>query len=145
MKTKTFFLVCLFLGVGITTLSAQNGKNGSGNLKYELTLDNWAGPVFCDGVLFDFVACQSLMVEVTVHYINGEEIRGINKPTNCMVTSVNSCEVFKAVAGFDHWSDKKGYDNFHLNLIGSKGNNISMHLVYDLSTYEIVEIQANCH
>ena len=33
MKTKTFLLLCLFLGFGLTQLSAQNGKNGTGAIQ----------------------------------------------------------------------------------------------------------------
>jgi len=29
MKAKLFLFLCLFLGIGLTRLSAQNGKNGN--------------------------------------------------------------------------------------------------------------------
>ena len=145
MKTKTFFILCLLLGIVTMQLSAQNGKNGSGTIKSDITVDNWSGPVFCDGVLSDLITCSSLSVEVTVHYVNGVEQWGINKVKTREFTSVNTGEVYKGEAMFDHWSDVKGIDKFHYNLIGDKGGNISLHITIDLSTFEFVDIQSNCH
>jgi sRNA-binding regulator protein Hfq len=144
MKTKAFLLLCLFLGIALTQLSAQNGKNGSGNIKFDITVDNWAGPIFCEGVLVDFVTCSSLTIEVKVHYVNGVEIKGINKIKFQPVVSVNTGEVY-LLHGYDHWSNVKGFDKALLNLRGNKGDNISMHLTIDLTTYEFVDIQSNCH
>jgi hypothetical protein len=72
-------------------------------------------------------------------------MRGINKVKTRQFTSVNTGEVYKGEANFDHWSDVKGYDIFHLHLIGNKGSNISQKITIDLSTLEFVDIQSNCH
>jgi hypothetical protein len=145
MKTKVFFLFCLFLGIGLTQLSAQNGKDGTGTIKYDFSFANWYGPVFCEGVIVDFIYCPILEGKVYEHYRHGELIRGINQVKDLIVTSVNTNEVFKLEAGFDHWNLTKGYDNFHGNLIGNKGNNISFNIKFDLSNGQIVEIHSNCH
>lgn len=147
MKTKTLLLVCLFMGIGLTQLSAQNGKNGSGIFKQDLALENnfgWTMPVYCDGVVVDQVTCPVLYVEVTYHYINGVESWSSNKITNLILTSITTGEVYKN-EGFDHWSWIKGYCLTGLKLIGDKGHNITMRILTDVYTYEIIEVSSNCH
>jgi hypothetical protein len=55
MKTKTFLLLCLFLGIGLTQLSAQNGKNGTGTDISDYPNEYWYTEVYCDGVQVDFI------------------------------------------------------------------------------------------
>ena len=54
MKTKTFLLLCLFSGIGLTQLSAQNGKDGTGSVPERWTRE-FPIPVVCDGVQVDFL------------------------------------------------------------------------------------------
>lgn len=67
MKTKALLLVCLFLGIGLTQLTAQNGKNGTGS---KVTYETWGPadysvPVFSSkGNVIDWLAGN-----VTTHYI----------------------------------------------------------------------------
>lgn len=66
MKTKTFLLLCLFLGIGLTRLSAQN-KNSTGSVVTLETFDvgAFSEPVFStDGVIIDW-----LNGPITVHYV----------------------------------------------------------------------------
>jgi hypothetical protein len=57
MKTKTFLLLCLFLGIGLTQLNAQllppDNKTGTGIVSfYEYVTDisgYWDIPVVCGG------------------------------------------------------------------------------------------------
>jgi hypothetical protein len=46
MKTTTSLLVCLFLGIGMTQLSAQNGKNGTGSTSSYYVWEQFETPVF---------------------------------------------------------------------------------------------------
>jgi hypothetical protein len=65
MKTKTFLLLCLILGNGLTQLSAQNGKNGTGSVVTLETWDNYSIPVCnSDGEIID-----NLAGPVTCHYV----------------------------------------------------------------------------
>ncbi|HAQ18122.1 MAG TPA: hypothetical protein DCR40_02690 [Prolixibacteraceae bacterium] len=144
MKTKAFLLVCLLLGIGLTQLSAQNGKGGSGTFKQELSFTGWSLNVYCDGVVSDVVTCPVLKVEITVHYVNGVEVWGSNKVKNLVVTSVKTGEEYKSPIGFDHWSFIKGYVVSEFHLIGNKGHHISMKIITDTNTWEIVDISSNC-
>jgi hypothetical protein len=66
MKTKTFLLLCLFLGIGLTQLSAQNGTNGTGATSWDYYWDSYYVPVYTpDGVQVDL-----LVGPVNVHFID---------------------------------------------------------------------------
>lgn len=145
MKTMTFLLSCLLLGIGLTQLSAQNGKNGSGNVKDGGTFHDWRYPVYCDGVLSDWITIPNLTVDWTIHYVNGVEMWGINKPKITEVIMESTGEVYTLVGGFDHWSNVKGFSNSRLHLIGDKGGRISINAKIDWATGEWYVIQANCH
>jgi hypothetical protein len=71
MKTKTFLLICLFLGIGLTQLSAQNGKNGTGTDVSRYSYVGWACPVVCDGVQVDDLWGYG-DAQYIDHYVNGE-------------------------------------------------------------------------
>ena len=70
MKTKTFLLLCLLLGIGLTQLSAQNGQNGTGTVTSDFTNVYWWSPVLCNGVLIDFME-GSGDVHFVDHYKDG--------------------------------------------------------------------------
>lgn len=78
MKTKTFLLVCLFLGIGLTQLSAQawpppppDNHNQTGSVVTLETSDFYSVPVFsADGQLIDWLA-GSVTVHYVRHYKNG--------------------------------------------------------------------------
>ncbi len=56
MKTKTFLLLSLLLGIGLTQLSAQNNQNGTGtDVWYLNNAIGWGCPVYCDGVEVDYL------------------------------------------------------------------------------------------
>jgi hypothetical protein len=54
MKTKTFLLLCLFLGFGLTMLSAQGNSQNSDNRATQERFegDSWI-PIVCNGVTID--------------------------------------------------------------------------------------------
>lgn len=70
MKTKTFVMVCLLLGIGLTQLSAQpNGKNGTGSDAYWMMWGFYAD-VACDGQWVDYVQ-GDLYWHMVDHYKDG--------------------------------------------------------------------------
>jgi hypothetical protein len=70
MKTKTFLLLCLFLGIGLTKLSAQNSKNGTGSVNSYYSGVYWWAPILCDGVWVDELE-GSGDAHYVEHYSNG--------------------------------------------------------------------------
>ena len=69
MKTKTFFLIILFLGFGMTQINAQNTTNNTGSFT-EYYSGSWVIPVYCNGVIVD-----NLLVNMNVHHI-GHFLKG---------------------------------------------------------------------
>ena len=144
MKTKTFLLLCLFLGIGLTQLSAQNGKKGSGTISYEVQYGPWTVPVYCEGVISDYVSCENLIVKMTEHYVKGE-LTWITQKVESHKWTSTSGEVYKGEAMIDRIRFDKGYAISHLHLVGDKGNNITQELKFDTNTWEIIDIKSNCH
>jgi hypothetical protein len=120
MKTKAFLLVCLFMGIGLTKLSAQNGKNGNGAVTGYWT---WAldQPVYCNGVQID-----DLLGSGTFHFINHYKdgvlifiigsFDGVYKSTQTdeefKILSTNEKDIITPV-----WSAE-----WHYNIKGNKGS-----------------------
>ena len=78
MKTKTFFLICLFSGIGLTQLSAQTPPaniNGTGALVDTRVFENFGFPVFCDGIFADLLTGTIVIQEVII-WKNGVWIKG---------------------------------------------------------------------
>lgn len=145
MKTKTFILLCLFLCIGLTQLSAQNGKNGSGTIKFDVTVENKYIPVYCEGVIVDLMYSPGFVLHITQHFVNGVLVWYKDQVNNILVTSENTDEVFKLEAAFDHENISKGIHVWHGNFIGNKGNNYSFKITFDTSTWEMTDIHSNCH
>lgn len=119
MKTKAFLLICLLSGIGLTPLSAQpDNKNGNGSVTGFVT-DLYWDPVFCDGVLVDFLKAEVVWHLVT-HYKDGEPQWVINH-TKCEVTSMSG-EVFKVLEESKVAIPDAGLWTWHYNLIGNKGH-----------------------
>lgn len=78
MKTKTILLLCLFLGIGLTQLSAQDwpppppdNKNHTGSVVTLEPIEGYSVPVFSsDGQLIDWLA-GNITAHYVRHYKNG--------------------------------------------------------------------------
>ena len=68
MKTKTFILACLFLGIGFTQLSAQS-------IVVNTTWDYWC-PIYCDGVQVDYLTGTAIAHCVFHYDANGDLVWG---------------------------------------------------------------------
>lgn len=143
MKTKTFLLVCLFLGIGLTQLNAQNGKNGS-NITTETGV--WNGyevPVYCDGTMVDDLTGTVNYLNVIfwkdgnwvreIHYIWGE-VQSTKPPL---------FEVFKVIE-IDHCVAATGIDKFKVYLKGNKGSHYIGTFIYYFNTGELELIKMIC-
>jgi hypothetical protein len=69
MKTKTFLLLCLFLGIGLTQLSAQNGKDATGSVVYYYPHADFYTDIWCNGVFVDWIVGEGT-AHVVDHYKN---------------------------------------------------------------------------
>jgi len=147
MKTKTFFLICLFFGVGLTQLSAQNGKNGSGIVRFDFPVEGKFFPVFCDGVVADLLYSPTgWTCYTTQHFVNGELTWYRDKPNkDVQMISVNTGEVFSLGGGMDQWHLQNNSFVWCSVFIGEKGNHYSFRITFDYSTGEMIDINSNCN
>jgi hypothetical protein len=122
MKTKTFLLLCLFLGIGLTQISAQdfslpkNGENGS--VPSRFTTWYWL-PVYVDGVMVDELG-GSVSWHVIIHYKDGNMITVFEKISDILITSSKTGEVFTGSEVDRQYAlDQLGI--WHFNLRGNQG------------------------
>jgi hypothetical protein len=122
MKTKAFLMFCLFLGIGMTQLSAQTGKgkNETGSVvSYKIWAPYWIPVYDSKGTLEDELMQDEAVVHHIDHYASGEWIWG-KCQVSLMAVSVKSGEEFRV-----HETDKvdiNGDGTCHVNLIGSEGS-----------------------
>lgn len=128
MKTKTFFLICLFLGIGLTQLSAQNGKNGNGAVSLWKVWNGYWQPVYCDGVNVDNLY-GTVTYHVVVHYKNGIVISENVHYTGVVQSSI-STEEFK-LSEIDKLDYTAGLLTWHFNLIGNQGTHYIGSMTWD--------------
>ncbi len=135
MKTKTFLFLCLSLGIGLNQLYAQNGQKESTKTYSEYFTATWSDPVFCEGVLVDW-----LDLNVPVHhiakYVKGEWLHCFTQGTGTAV-SKNNGEIFtiKEIGKQDNNIQSDGSWNcvahVHYN---AKGNN-GTHYIGEFTIY----------
>jgi len=141
MRTKFLLLVCLFIGIGLTQVSAQNGKNGTGadpgynTYWYYLEL-----PVICGGVEIDIL--QGEVVEhIRPFYKEGVLIRQ-NTRTSGELTNIGG-EIFKLNDIFK-WDGSKTINYGHLNLVGNKGTHYIILYSFNSETWEVKFLEVKC-
>lgn len=151
MKTKTFFFICLFLGIGFAQLSAQNSQNSNGTdtFFWEWDIDNEYGPyavqipVKCDNNVIDWLAGKVTVHQIN-HYLSGELI-WVKQHFEGEVIGALTDEVFKVkdISKCDNISLNIGIG--HVNLVGNKGSHYRLLYTYNGNTNEIIFITAICN
>jgi hypothetical protein len=137
MKTKTFLFLCLFIGIGLTQLSAQNVKNGTGAVPQWVEW-TWVQPVYCNGVQIDDLSGHGT-AHVIDHYKDGELLYSIVSYDGVYESTVTD-EEFKILST----NEKDVYTPlwttaFHYNLIGNKGSHYIGAIYMDINGTFIVE------
>ena len=143
MKTKSFLLVCLFIGAGLTQLYAQNGKNGTGAAP---ELKVWDGyyidiPVKCNNAEVDRLVGKVTM-HVVLQYKLGD-LLGDVAWYNGEVTSAKTGEVFSVKDHYKYVSPNL-YGSGHCNLMGNEGSHYILFYTYDFTTDTFTFEKAVC-
>jgi hypothetical protein len=75
MKTKTFLLLCLFKGIAVKQLSAQNSQNGTGLVSEHFPGGNPFGvPVYYNGVQVDIIINFELDFHFISHFLKRTQV-----------------------------------------------------------------------
>jgi hypothetical protein len=133
MKTKTFFMLCLLSGMGLTQLFAQPPVVPDGtksvSFKFEITVPIWT-PLYCNGVLVDNLG-GTLKLHHIWHYIDGVDIWCIVKAEG-VLTGQHTGEVFiyKEITQ-RHFHYDNCFLTFHYNAKGDQGNHLTGSMTYD--------------
>ena len=116
MKTKTLLMLCLFIGIGLTQLSAQNSKNGNGSVTYLYLCDVFSHSVINDeGVEIDFLEGTVLWHNIDF-YKNGENYRTVGHAVEVDVYSTKTGETFRVSASNNFYaSTLSSTRNFNFN------------------------------
>lgn len=147
MKAKTFLLLCLFLGFGLTQLFAQPpAKNGTtGSVSFYWVWDGYYidVPVNCNNDEVD-----RLVGNVTCHHIaHWQKLESwiwVKQHFEGEVTSDLTGEIFK-VKDFIITEWPSDISTGHVNLIGDKGSHYFLTYSYD-SFYDSFSFdKAVCH
>jgi hypothetical protein len=162
MKTKTFLLLCLFFGIGLTPLFGQQvqvishlNDKGTGTVIYIGSEIPWGTPVMCDGQQVDILV-GTINSHQVISFKNGV-LKGANERYvggDFRSINPNSTEVFKFMEK-DHAMDLYfvevdgdpqlcGTDTFHFNIIGNEGSHYEGIGVLDIQTQSVTIIKANC-
>jgi hypothetical protein len=143
MKTKTFLLLCFFLGIAFTQLTAQNGA-----VIYRETGVDYYIPVFnCDGEYIDW-----LTGTVTMHAVikNQKDVWcNVRTHYDGVLTSENTDEVFtiKEVWKLDQLYPETidWYGFGHYNLKGNKGTHYILNYKwaepFDLESFTLISVK----
>ena len=142
MKTKAFLALCLFISIGLTQVSAQNGKDGTGAVTFTSVWDGYWQPVYCNGVNVD-----NLTGTVTQHFVQifkaGVFIKANARVTGEAVSENPPYEVFK-VSEIDHADGATTTTIWHFNLIGNFGTHYIGTMVWNWETQEMWVDKAVC-
>lgn len=134
MKTKIFLLLCLFLSIGLTEASAQNGTPYH---SYPTKADDWYGVFLltCDGVNVDVIECEWDGMDI-LHLCKEGPSRQL-ETAHWKFTSASTGEEFrvKESAKFDVTFDSEGnYSTMDATdraiLIGDMGSRLKITAIY---------------
>jgi len=141
MKTKAFFLICLFAGITTMSVTAQDKAN---NVDQGWLTGTYWSPVYCGGELVDILEGG----EITIHYvfrlfINGDvlareidQIKGTVTSMSGEIFEIRETDIYTYI---DHWEL-----TWHYNLIGDQGTHYIGELTYNYQTGEITVGKTVC-
>jgi hypothetical protein len=130
MKTKTLFLTCLFLGIGLIRLSAQTGQKTE---KIEGKFEYWQ-PVYCEG-MEDYLTGSTIFSGIQ-HYNKDGIVIWQNFHNRGTAVSEKTGELFN-VEETDKQNPDIIYVNWSFNLKGDQGSHYLGSMTFDWASGEI--------
>ncbi len=143
MKAKALFLLCLFMGLAMMPLSAQNGKNGTGSVPQVYFID-WESriPIYCDGVQVDLLTATNFNSKAVDHFKLGNFTGEMAKINNIIYTGQSGEKFMVHGTQKVSVSDLLFYSN--LNFIGDRGSHYNVDMVQDINA-NVIEVRSTCH
>ena len=140
MKTKTFLVVCLFLGFGLTQSSAQSSSSW-------YVWDGYAINVYCGGVLVDNLVGETNVHEI-LHFNNQDIWVWGRQQYHGELTSVNTGEGFTVNDEYIYYP-ATWLGEGHCNIIGDAGSHYILTYTYNAANwddpdYGLTIVTANC-
>lgn len=157
MKTKTFLLLCLFLGIGLTQLSAQpdppDNKHGTGTVVGSGTYYNVEWYVVCNNELTDILR-GTLYSNYEVHFIKGNFVFANHHCTGEAVsvgfTDENGVkigctgEAFKIIDIPHKYDPTWEFQYEVINCLGNVGTHYLMTIAWNNATWEPTVVKSIC-
>jgi hypothetical protein len=145
MKTKTFLLVCLFLGIGLNQLLAQAPLTGKGTVVDRFTWDGYSLPVYCSGTLVDNLEGSVSVLEI-IHYGKNGEWEWATHICSGMVKSTSgSGEVFRLKELDKKYLNGAPTQDIIVIAVGNQGTVYNLTFLFDTRTYELIPVRSGCH
>ena len=141
--------------IGLTQMSAQNGKGGTNGTTTYLYLNDygWTFPIYCDGALVDEIFSKDFYLKCRDHYTNGKFAKYTDGVTNIIGNSTKTKEVFNINVqerGENVVTDENGnwiggtYYGHYL-FKGNMGSKYIVRVKQDIETWAFLEYESNCH
>ena len=149
MKTKTFFLLCLLLGMALTQLSAQTRSIVTYDSYTTPPNDVFWVPVVCDGETIDWLWAANYTIKNLGHFKDGNFEWYKSRWTDIVCTSESTGEVFTPYGGEKGGTNGSSDDfimEIKLNLKGSMGTQYMLHVYINTLTWDWEsDTKSNCH
>lgn len=150
MKTKTILLSFLFMGIGLTRLSAQNSRDV---YNWPVETNVMTLEIICNGQLVDVVTNTTpYFLKCRDKYANEEWVAYNQHLNNVQFEGLLSGETFKCQShetGTINVMSQIAYGDFRAILIGNKGSKYLIGEQYELNmvTWEFKSIASStvCH
>jgi len=140
MKTKTLLCLCLFLGIGLTQLSAQNDKNGTGSVVY-YHLSEFYTDIWCNGVFVDWIVGEGTG-HVVDHYKNNVLQWSVFTYSGTATGLNGDIYTFREIDKF--YVPKQGVWTCHTHLKADNKAIYNLDLVINMTDWTVIVKQASC-
>jgi hypothetical protein len=142
MKAKVFLFACLLIGITTLSVHAQDKAN---NADQGWVVGTYWAPVFCDGVMVDYLEGGTIMVHFVFRiFKNGKLLaKEIDQVKGEVMSSSGETFTIREVDKFiyeDNW-----VLTYHYNLIGDLGTHYTGTLTYNYSSGEMTVGNTTCN
>jgi hypothetical protein len=137
MKTNTFLLLCFFLGIGLTQVSAQKKElndRGTCTLIERGIWNGYTTPVFCDGVQVDFLVGTAIEYQLLFFFKDGIIYKASETFKGEIKSTKPPYETFR-LSEFDKMDGTTGY--FKFNLLGNMGTHYIQYVLLDTDFHSV--------